>query len=314
MFRNLFISVLTIFVYTNVSSKCLSIPKSRIIDKAGLYCLEKNLEIESSIGISINNSNVTLDFKGFSITSKSENKKFIYGIHIEKGKKNIKIFNGTINNAIVGIDIGPSESTSFNILIKDLKFKNIGAIGIRTYGSVEITNNVFENIGLQPIDDFAYSIGISVGGKNVKILKNKITRIKRQNLNAIGEAVGILIRDDCENCLIKDNLIDKKDGIEEANSYGIWNTGLEKVVIVKNKIIGFKYGILNNSGNYKIIFNEIICSNQKEDFGLVLYNNSQIQDIKIIQQSNDISSCTYPNFTCITMDSNDCSNWLSESN
>ena len=172
MFRNLFISVLAIFVYTNVSSKCLSIPKSRIIDKAGLYCLEKNLEIESSIGISINNSNVTLDLKGFSITSKSENKKFIYGIHIEKGK-NIQIFNGTINNAIVGIDIGPSESTSYNILIKDLKFKNIGAVGVRTYGSVEITNNVFENIGLQPIDDFAYSIGISVGGKMLKYLKTK---------------------------------------------------------------------------------------------------------------------------------------------
>ena len=52
---------------------------------------------------------------------------------------------------------------------------------------------------------------------------------------------------------------------------------------MKNKIIGFKYGILNNSRNYKIIFNEIICGNQKEDFGLVLYNNNQIQDLKIIQ-------------------------------
>ena len=87
MFRNLIISILAIFIYTELSSKCLSVPKKRTIDKAGLYCFEKDLEIESNTGITINQSAVTLDLKGFSIVAKPGNKKFVNGIKIRKGDK-----------------------------------------------------------------------------------------------------------------------------------------------------------------------------------------------------------------------------------
>ena len=145
-----------------------------------------------------------------------------------------------------------------------------------------------------------------------EIIYSKICEIKKQNLNAIGEAVGILIRTDCENCLIKDNLIDKKDGLNEAESYGIWNAALQKAVIIKNKIVGFSNGITNSSINYEVISNEIICGPQERSIGITLDNGNKYKDLKVIQMANKISSCIYSNFTCINAKLGECRYWDSK--
>jgi len=235
-----FMAIVIIFGFTQgqVSSQnndtCRHIPRNFIITNPGTYCLEKDLILENHSGIKILASDVVLDLGTYSLLGSFAKSKdaVTSAIRVDQNAHNITVKNGIIKEVRIGINLYQSEY----IHIHNVKFSDIGAMAINSVASNSVfSNNVFENVGLRPLDPTnAYAIAINIGGENVEIEGNEILDINRQDLDTgiVGEAVAILVKSDCKNCIIKNNRMSK--AIPDSNSYGIWNAGLGDVHIEGN--------------------------------------------------------------------------------
>ena len=131
------------------------------ISQPGSYYLTGNVEVASGNGINITASNVTLDFNGFALISKTVSPAAGNAIDIAGNLRSIEIKNGRITGATVRTFTGPKpwnatfagpgwqdgiqdtgDSPSTGILLSHLTVEQCGAIGIHLDGGSSVLDHI----------------------------------------------------------------------------------------------------------------------------------------------------------------------------
>jgi hypothetical protein len=142
------------------------------IHKPGNYFLHKDLTfgVASGTAITINSSNVTLDFNGHLLVSTvtpPTNPGF--GVAVGTDKKaieNVTIKNGTVSRFLVGIDLGGSFASSTGHVVEEMRLTNHFSTGILSADLASgclVNNNYISNCDK----------GISDTGKYNQFIRNR---------------------------------------------------------------------------------------------------------------------------------------------
>ena len=285
------------------------------IDTPGYHTLSSDIyNCSNDVGILINSDNVTLNGMGH-ILDGEDQRVDTFSIYMA-GKTNITIYNITISDWDVGVQILNSQS---NITILDSSFNgsNIGIV-INNTGSVEINNcsfNEHEEWSIYILDDGADSCNIhnntiinGTGGIRLynradwnNIFNNSLfgcteygievtsecyyNLIENNSLNNCGRA-GISIDEYSYYCDIFDNtLINNGFSFSEPNIL-IYHS--RYVDIFHNRIRGGNYGIkLDSTARYAKLFNNSIENQIYDGIYTDMWNYG---DAEI--WSNNINNCT----------------------
>jgi hypothetical protein len=290
--------LLSLIPLVSSGSECRLLTEASVIAHPGRYCLAKGILV-SEYGVRINSSNVDLDLQGHSIEISKKTDGLTIGIAITDNVKSVKIHNGGIDGAIIGINVTAGTAIS----VEKMSLKNIGAIGINAVADkIEIRNTTISNVGIKPLDkDNAYAIGINLGSKDALVSDCKISDVRRQSLepNITGEPVGILVTSSCGNCVITGNELNK--GKPEVDSYGVWNAALGKVYISKNKVSGFRNGIVSAGHQVSISGNTLVCkASGAQSVGLFsLARDFKKSDSFISSSENTMTDCSMEYLSCM---------------
>lgn len=171
-----------------------NIPKTGIlINQKGKYKLTKDLVWSGNDNIpliSIQGEDITLDFNGFSLSTKNGKSKGHYGIHIYNSKK-IVVRNGTIKN--MGIHAILAD-TSKNILISDMKIEGLTNQDLTLNPSGILTVACENVIVKESVIGPLHSIGVNLSAiqmnftKNSEIVNCKVIDI--QNKDGVSTGIG----------------------------------------------------------------------------------------------------------------------------
>ena len=154
---------------------------------------------------------------------------------------NVAIRNGSLRGAAFGLKV----SNVANLCVENLDV-SANAVGM----DVEANHATFHRCRISRIGGLplslsnAYAVGIVASGRHITIEDNRIEEIYRQRLPArlTGEGVGILIRDDCQDYVIRGNEIRNRH--RRTGTIGIWDVGSGSV-LSQNTISNFADSIVS---------------------------------------------------------------------
>lgn len=278
------LSLLTVIPILNANQICNPISKIPVvINKSGVYCLEKNYRYRGEENpITINSSHVTLDFKNHKIELvpfNSANK--IYGVY-SLNSHHIVVKNGQIKGFMYAIYLSDSRGSDTSIrshsghyLIEHMTLKNNFFRGIRLEGVNQKINNcrIF-NTGGSTVYENAFSMGIEMIGPDSRVENNFIEDTKA---SGEGENIGISFSNNNANSVAVGNhifnhyaFLEKRAHFrgDSGHSFGIWVGGNEKfrsdVLVQNNKIKNVYYGIVFSSPTMGVVNNNKIENADKE--------------------------------------------------
>jgi hypothetical protein len=236
--------------------RCAAVPKDGMIRSSGRYCVEGERVVPSGIGIDVAARNVVLDLGKARVRLLTNDARSV-GIQVREGATGTMVLGGVIE----GFAIGIAHTAGSGLRVQGVTFRRIGAIAILASGNgSRINGNIIESVGGQPLDPAnAYAIAANLTGRDVVFQHNTIRDVRRQALAAevVGEAVGVLIGDECLDCLISNNQVTKLE--PETDSIGMWNSGKGKVEIRHNQVSGFSQGVVSLGRQFIVHGNEIRC-------------------------------------------------------
>jgi hypothetical protein len=276
-------------------SQCSAVPANGVIARSGRYCLDRNQSVSRSPGIDVTAANVTLDLSGGGLTFKGDDARSV-GIVVRESATNARIVGGVVENFGFGL-----EGSGKQLRVESVTFREIGAIAMMSRGDgARLTGNTIDGVGARPLAaDNAYAIGANVIGRNVLLQKNIIRGLRRQAVDPkiVGEAVGVLVGDECQDCIVLENQIATKAA--EPRSIGIWNSGTGKVEITRNQLTGFNQGIVSLGHAYVIHGNEIGCVDAAGSMGVVMsLGRNSAGDGEGSAMANKYSSCAIEQMIC----------------
>lgn len=278
------LSLLAVIPVLNANQTCIPISKIPVvINKSGVYCLEKNYRYTGEENpITINASHVTLDFKNHKIELiplNSANK--IYGVY-SLNSHHIIVRNGQIKGFMMAIYLSDSRgsktskgSNSGHYLIEQMTLKNNFFRGVRLEGVNQKINNcrIF-NTGGSSVYENAFSMGIEMIGPDSRVENNFIEDTKA---SGEGENIGISFSNNNANSVAVGNhifnhyaFLEKRAHFrgDSGHSFGIWVGGNEKfrsdVLVQNNWIKNTYYGIVFSSPTNGKVNNNKIVDTDKE--------------------------------------------------
>lgn len=254
-------------VASQAPAPCVNFPADGVLRAAGRYCLTADRAVSRTIGIEIVAPNVVVDLGGKTL-SNSRRGPTTTGIMVREAGRNALVTRGAID----GFTTGLAQSSGEGLRVEAVTFRRIGAMAISSSGHrAQFRGNVIESVGGQPLDPKnAYSIAANLSGRDVVFQSNTIRGVNRQGMpqQVVGEAVGILVGSECEDCVIAENTVGKVT--VEAESIGIWNSGNGKVTIRNNVVTGFDQGIITLGRKFVVHDNEVACSTGATSTGLLM--------------------------------------------
>lgn len=139
-----------------VGQEITSLPAT--ISSPGFYFITKDLTSSSAAhGINITVDNVTLDLMGFSLIGPDSHSESTNGIHMEEGRSNVEIRNGTVRNFPGNGIYEPSSAPSTaGHRILDMRIIGNGKSGIRMVGA----NHIVERCTVWGNDDDGITTGV----------------------------------------------------------------------------------------------------------------------------------------------------------
>jgi hypothetical protein len=286
----------TVYVKSDEQSRCLTVPADGVIRSAGRYCIEGERTVSSTVGIDIVARDVTLDLRGGRVRAQTSEPRSV-GVQVRESATKVLVMGGDIE----GFGIGVSHLAGTGLRVESVTFRRIGAIAILTAGNgSRVSGNVIESVGARPLDPAnAYAIAANLTGRDVVFQHNTIRDVRRQALPAdvVGEAVGVLIGDDCSDCVINNNQIAKADA--DADSIGIWNSGKGKVEVRHNQLAGFSQGVVSLGRQFVIHSNEIRCGGGAGTTAIVIsLGRSGAPDGEASAMGNRYQSCAIDQMIC----------------
>lgn len=169
--------------------------------------------------------------------------------------KNSRIIDSTLNG--IQLNIYNTNNTPSNLEITDNSVINAGGVGIAVLNSVSYSN--FENNYINHTD----KEGFDIEGVNHLVFRN----------NSVTGAYwdGFLIRD-AENITIE-NSESYKNGWGYGHGMTIWNSS--RVYVINNSFyLNNKVGIVISRGGKDYLFKDNWISDNRRDFGFLIYNSS----------------------------------------
>jgi hypothetical protein len=282
---------------------CLPVPETGLIEQPGRFCLTGDLKVARPKGIDIASGNVELDLRTFELVNASDPAAGLtIGIRISgtSANRDIKVHNGRIRGFVMGLQSqGPGD-----VVIENLEIRDSGAVAIHAESDgASIRNNRIESVSGQSLDpNQAYAVGVNLAGKNTVLQDNAITNVDRQKMprDYPGEAVGVLIRSDCEGCVVQGNRIvneRRNDG-----SIGIWSAALGQTEISNNSIRLFERGVFSAGRLYVIRDNTMVCGSEyQESIGIMLVlRHPTGADAFGASFNNKVESCLITTFQCFS--------------
>jgi hypothetical protein len=220
-----------------------------VIEQSGNYILGVNLTCNGSSGncIEIKADHVTLDLKGYKLSSSStELDRSIHGIYA-KDRLHITIKNGMVDGFFFGILL--QDKSKDGIYMPEFGWhtvENIVAMhntfrGIRVEGLCNIVkNNRVAYTGGTTVFKDAFPMGIESVGSNALIVDNQV--FETYATEGIGEAVGIDLLPGGDMNQLRGNLIaNSKPPL--IDSWGVWVSTNTWDLISDNIIYGYKHGM-----------------------------------------------------------------------
>lgn len=279
-----------------LQARCTEVPADGVIRRAGRYCVSGERVAASGIGIDVAAPDVTLDLRNARLRAMTADPKSV-GINVRQEADRALVIGGTIENFTIGL----SHVSGSGLRVDAVTFRRIGAIGILSSGNgARLRGNVVESVGGQPLDAAnAYGIAVNLTGRGVDFQHNTIRDVQRQRLpaNVVGEAVGILVGEGCEDCVIGDNDVAKMEA--EAESIGIWNSGKGKVEIRRNRLSGFDQSVISLGRQFVIYGNDIRCAAAPRSAGLVMsLGRGGAPDGEGSAMANRFQSCAIDQMIC----------------
>ncbi len=245
---------------------CIDVPADGVIRAAGRYCLAADLTTARPIGIEVTAANVTLDLRQRTLRAERDAAGSI-GVRLRDGAQGARLIGAIIS----GFGTGVSNAAA-GARIEAVTFRDIGAIAIQSTGDgAELRGNVVESVGRLPLESTnAYAIGANLTGRGVVFQRNTIRDVRRQPLPAavVGEAVGVLVGNDCMDCTVAENTLAKLGA--EAESIGIWNSGTGKIEIRHNTVSGFDQGVITLGRQFAVHANTISCAGGATTTGVLM--------------------------------------------
>ncbi len=169
------------------------------ISSAGYYQLGANLNVTGTSGniITVNASNVTLDFAGHYITGPdpTPTSTTLNGVYAYE-RANLLIQNGTVSHCRVGVYLdgnNQSATNNVNAIVRNLLANDCSYCGVELTGPVNatVTQNRVTNTGGGPSSGYVAAFGIYVagGGAGNTVSNNTIANLTAASgHNAIGIA------------------------------------------------------------------------------------------------------------------------------
>ena len=224
------------------------------IGKPGIYCVVAPLSYGWWNPITIESSDVVLDFNGYSL-SYTGNSATSRGVGSEAGVSNVTIKNGTIRGFNYGILLWASDS-----LVEDMRLEENMSVGVSMLGTGNIVrHNHVINPG-RGTDGSAK--GIHLTGAGNRVLDNDIIETDHETPGVAGSGthslIGIVIDSnglpDPSNdvVVVEGNRISTYD-LNTKGDKGIvtWGNGTDNL-IVNNRLQRLEYGIyIYNNGTAK---------------------------------------------------------------
>ena len=282
-----------VFIWHALASSCLAVPDDGLIQAPGRYCLKDDLETDRGIGIEIVSSDVYLDLDGHTVASRGAAVPSFGVLLRETGISNIAVTNGIIRDFVIGVHVLGAR----NFRIRGLRVIHAGSIGINLLAEdARVSSTSVSDVEGTPVRaNYAYSVGINLGGANIVVEDVAVEEVYRQDLDSKvgGEGIGILISAGCNVCSVLRSSI--QNSRASRKTIGLWLASQSRALTAENRVTSFERGLLSFSPDVVMWQNEIVCGDSfEESIGIAHPDIGDGNRDLTIRHDNSVLDCTNP--------------------
>src|SRR5688572_4988075 len=178
-----------------------------VLDAPGRYCLAGDLEftpltMQSHSAILVTADSVTVDLKGFTITSTVPG--WGLGVSIYGAQRGVTVVNGTVAGFFNGVKLESGASRADACRVENMTVRDGSAAGIRVYGTgcVVRGNRVTTIVGRSDIG--FNTLGIGLFGWSNPAIDNDVSEIYGGTAGLYGYG---FVGNACNRCVFEDNRV-----------------------------------------------------------------------------------------------------------